>query len=299
MCHQIILGEGSPSPHQQGQLEVLRARFSSSHVAVGEHWLDRTALATVQMQCINPKEATRSPRVHIPLPNADLPCPADPPTILQETLLPRVQTVASALADLVQGAPTKQALASQTNQLLCLRQRLREWEASVHEAWRFKIVPKAMSPLPEPRNLFSPAHITFPSVSVAGVWLAYWLARLTVLRSLSSILPLHLASCPPPELSMADVRAEMLNTATFICSSIPAIIGADDSGEADSGGQGIGAFFATGALYITAGLPGLPDDQVAWALDKLEFIGRERGIRHALVRREELLRARSERLAER
>jgi hypothetical protein len=221
--------------------------------------------------------------------------------MLQKILLPRlastINTVASGLAE---RTPTADEIVRHAGQLLNLHRQLMRWEVSLPERLRYESMPRAVSRQHNHRFAFPPFYILFPSVSVAAIWIAYWLARLSLLRSLTLILSHWHRANGLPSISLPDIRADMQSVAGSICSSVPHLIGdVDDNGNmnpsADSQGQGLGALFATRALYMTAQLQCMSDEQVAWILDRMEFIGQEMGIRQALVLREEIM---SKRLAE-
>lgn len=97
--------------------------------------------------------------------------------------------------------------------------------------------------------------------------------------------------CPP----LVEIRKQIRSVAALLCSSVPYLLGhvaKDGKAKAIEDTPAFGAFFATRSLFVTAQLPGLPEEQVNWILDRLGEIGREKGIRRALILRESIARHR-------
>jgi hypothetical protein len=123
------------------------------------------------------------------------------------------------------------------------------------------------------------------------VWVAKWLAQLSVLRNLVLLAPIALEMgipCEPP----FEIREQVRSVAVLLCSAVPYLLGSvadDGQGKDAEDTPDIGAFFAVRALFVAAKLPMLSEVQVSWMLDRLEEIGRERGIHRALLLRESLI----------
>ncbi|AEO66639.1 uncharacterized protein THITE_2114864 [Thermothielavioides terrestris NRRL 8126] len=157
------MGEGDKSPHLRGQREILRIRLPRG--VDSEKWVDRLALASVQMQNISPQA---SPTLDIPLPQATSSPYADPAATLQEILLPRVTSITGAIAALPRIPPIGFDAMSNASELLCVHQELREWEASLPNQWKYQVLPKLAFTEQDP---FPPST----SSCRASPWLEYGL----------------------------------------------------------------------------------------------------------------------------
>ncbi|KAJ5293422.1 uncharacterized protein N7443_009375 [Penicillium atrosanguineum] len=270
--YDVIVGEDkleSRSPHRQGLLEIFRTRLSLN--ADGEKWINRPILGAIHMQNIDelPSFAGATPAV--------APSPPFPRGVsLFEELLPRVTKIIIANATLIQRTPNRVEAIEGLRQLQRLFKDLDTWEESLPEEWLYKTCP---NPKTTDRSPFPLAVVVFPTLSVGGMWTAKWLAQLSVLRSMVLFAPIALkigVTCPP----LAEIRKQIRSVAALLFSSIPYLLGhvaEDGKTKAIEDTPAFGAFFATRSLFVTAQLPGLPEEQVKWILDRLGEIGRERG----------------------
>ena len=281
------MGEDKPesrSPHRQGLQEILRTRLTLN--ADGEKLINRAILATIHMQNVDepPPSAGATPAV-APSP------PFHRGISLVEELLPRVAKVSIASATLIQRTPNRVEATEDLQNLQHLVEDLDTWEGSLPKEWLYKMYP---NPKSTERSPFPAAIVAFPTLSLGGMWTAKWLAQLSVLRSMVLLAPIALnIGFPSPPL--AEIRKQIRSVASLLCSSIPYLLGhvaEDGKAKAIKDTPAIGAFFATRSLSITARLPGLPEEQVNWILDRLGEIGWERGIRRALILRESIARHR-------
>lgn len=270
----------SGSPHRQGLQEIFRTRLSLN--ADGEKWINRPILATIHMQNIDkPPSSTAITPAVAPSP------PFHHGVSLLEELLPRVAKLRIATATLIQRTPARVEAAEGLRHLQHLFEDLDTWERSLPKEWLYKTCP---NPKSTDRSPFPLTVVVFPTLSVGGMWTAKWLAQMSVLRSMIQLAPVALnigVPCPPP----AEIGKQIRSVAALLCSSIPYLLGhVDEDGKAKAleDTPAIGAFFATRSLFVTAQLPRLPEEQVNWILDRLGEIGREKGIRRALILRESI-----------
>jgi len=286
------MGEDDPthtSPHREGQREVLRIRLSRKCDARDERWINRSVLASVRMQHL------AKPAAH----NYDMPSstgispPESPAATLIDTLVPQATVIRGAISTVDCYTFTAGKVALYARRLQYLQQQLKAWEADLPPEWKYKT---ASNPLANGQNTSFPSIvIILPSISTASAWIAFWLARISVLRTMAALVPHQLAFHLTAPL-LSEIRADMLSVASSICSSVPYMlgqIGADGETHPDGKGLGLGALFATRALFISAQLEDLPEDQLKWILDQLSLIGHTKGIRQALVLKDEVLRNRS------
>ncbi|CAM1510982.1 Fc.00g084950.m01.CDS01 [Cosmosporella sp. VM-42] len=289
--YDIIMGEDnlkSGNPHRQGQLEILRLRLSQKFES--DIWINRSVLAGVQMQHIDP---STPPPNYLPTPSVSSRAPlAGPGFILQEGLLHQAASLAASISPLVQSGASIEDITYYTSSLQDLRQRFQTWEDGLPEIWRYKTLP---NPLATEEDPFPSTVIILPGICSAGMWMACWLGRLSVLRNMMVLLPHGLKSgiTMPP---MSELRDEIISISICICSSIPYMLGhvtSEGATNDQTDAPAIGAFFATRSLHICAQMPVLPEEQVGWILDRMKYIGHEKGIRQALVLRDEVVQKRA------
>ena len=272
----------SRSPHRHGMQSILHARLASE--ADGDQRINRYVLATTQMQNIDePLSSAGAVSAIAPSP------PIGPGLSLLEGLFPRLSNISMANAKLLQRMPPNRVEATKcVRQVRHLLEDLETWETSLPERWLYKTYPNPAATSTRP---FPATALAFPTLSVGGVWVAKWLAQLSVLRNLVLLAPIALKMgipCPPP----TEIREQVRSVAVLLCSAVPYLLGnvADDGqGKAAEDTPDVGAFFAVRLLFVTAKLPGLSEEQVNWMLDRLEEIGRGRGIHRALLLRESLI----------
>ncbi|KFY65458.1 hypothetical protein V497_01392 [Pseudogymnoascus sp. VKM F-4516 (FW-969)] len=283
--YDVIIGEDKleyGSPHRHGMQAILHARLASE--ADGDRQINRYVLATTQLQNVNEPLSSAGPASAIaPSP------PYGPGLALIEGLLPRLGNIGIANAKLLQGKPPNRVEAAEcVRQVRHLLKDLKTWETSLPERWRYKPYPNPTATSARP---FPVTALVFPTLPVGGVWVAKWLAQLSVLRNLVLLAPIALEMgipCEPP----IEIREQVRSVAVLLCSAVPYLLGnvADDGqGKDAEDTPDIGAFFAVRALFVAAKLPMLSEEQVSWMLDRLEEIGRERGIHRALLLRESLI----------
>jgi hypothetical protein len=272
----------SRSPHRHGMQSILNVRLASE--ADGDRRINRYVLATTQMQNVDePLSSAGTESAIAPSP------PYGPGLSLLEGLLPRLGNVSLSNAKFLQRMPPNRVEAHKcVGQVRHLLQDLETWEASLPERWLYKTYP---NPTATSTRSFPATALAFPTLSVGGVWVAKWLAQLSVLRSLVLLAPIALKmgiQCPP----LTEIREEVRSVAVLLCSAVPYLLGnVTDDGrvKAAEDNPDVGAFFAVRLLSVTAKLPMLSEEQASWMLDRLEEIGRERGIRRALLLRQSLI----------
>jgi hypothetical protein len=270
----------SKSPHRQGLQEIFRTRLSRN--ADGEKWINRPILATIHMQNLDepPASAGATPAV-VPSP------PFHHGVSLLEKLLPQVAKVTTANATLIQRTHSRVEVTEGLRHLQHLCEDLDTWEGSLPKEWLYKIY---LNPKSTDRSPFPLEVVVLPALSVGGMWSAKCLEQLSVLRSMILLATVALKSgvpCPPP----AEIGKQIRSVAKLLCCSIPYLLGhvaEDGKAKVTEDTPAIGAFFAIRSLFVTAQLPGLPEEQVNWILDGLGEIGWERGIRRALILRESI-----------
>lgn len=261
---------------------ILHVRLASE--ADGDQQINRYVLATTQMQNINePLSSAGAASAIAPSP------PYGPGLSLLEELLPRLSNVSIANDKLLQRMPPNQVEAAEcVRRVQHLLEDLKTWETSLPKRWLYKTYPNPTATSTKP---FPATALAFPTLSVGGVWVAKWLTQLSVLRNLVLLAPIaHKMGiqCLPP----TEIRGQVRSIAVLLCSAVPYLLGnvADNGqGKAAEDTPDVGAFFAVRSLFVTAKLPGLSTEQVSWMLDRLEEIGRERGIHRALLIRESLI----------
>ena len=276
---------GPRNPHRQGQLEILRLRLSQEFDS--DLWITRSVLAAVHMQHIDP---STPPSTNLPsAAGASSSTPIGPDLTLQEVLLPKAAFLGAVVSSLVQKKPCIADVSRYSRELQDLRQQLKTWEDMLPKAWRYKTLP---NPLAAREGSFLNVVIILPGICAAGIWMAYWLARLSVLRHILLLLPFGLAAGIPSP-SRLEVRNEMLYLAVCICCSIPYMLGhvtAEGDGNVEGDAPAVGAFFSIRSLHVCAQMSVLSHEQLEWALNRMDYIGHEKGIRQALVLRDEMLR---------
>jgi hypothetical protein len=260
---------------------ILHARLAFE--ADGQKEMNRCVLATTQMQ--NVGELLSSAGAS----SAIAPSPHDGPGLsLVERLLPRLSSVNIAITKLIQRTPNQAEATECVRQVLRLLEDFKTWEASLPEEWLCKTYPNPTATITSP---FPATVLVFPTLSVGGVWMARWLAQLAVLRNMVLLEPIARkigVPYPPP----AEIREQVGSVAMLLCSTVPYLLGhvaEDGQARAARDTPAVGAFFAARSLFVTAQLPGLTAEQVCWMLDRLEEIGREKGINRALLLRESLI----------
>jgi hypothetical protein len=138
---------------------------------------------------------------------------------------------------------------------------------------------------------FPKSLITFPSLEHGSLWMIYWSSQLYLLRSL--VAGLSMASeavidyvpAANPEVMHDRMQAAVDN----ICDVVPFMLGEvalDGDSTGQQSGKALGSYFLTRILDTVNEVTFLPKDQRQWTLDVLSRIGRERGIRGAIVVRD-------------
>lgn len=273
----------SRSPHRHGMQSILHVRLASE--ANVDQRINRYVLATTQMLNIDEPLSSASAA------SAIAPSPTYGPGLsLLEELLPRLSKVSMANDKLLQRVqPNRVETTECVRQVRQLLEDLKAWETSLPERWLYKTYPNPTATSTKP---FPWTAVVFPALSVGGVWVAKWLAQLSGLRNLVLLAPIALKlgiRCLPP----TEIREQVRSVALLLCSAVPYLLGnvADNGqGKAAEDTPDVGAFFAVRSLFVVAKLPGLAKEQVSWTLERLEEIGRERGINRALLLRESLIK---------
>lgn len=271
----------SSSPHRHGMQSILHARLAME--TDGDKRINRFVLATAQMQNIDdPSSSDNAVSTVAASP------PRGPGLLLLEGLLPRLNKVSITNAKLLQRTPNREEVLRCSQQLRSLLDDLKIWETSLPEKWSFKTFPNPIATGTKP---FPSTVSVFPTIAVGGIWVANWLAQLSVLRNLILLMPIALRMgipYPPP----TEIRQQIKSTAMLLCSVVPYLLGnvaEDGKAKTVEDTPDLGAFFAVRSLFVAAKLPGSSEEQVTWMLDRLEEIGRDRGIRRALLLRESLI----------
>lgn len=259
---------------------ILHARLAFE--ADGEKGMNRYVLATTQMQSVDEPFSVGALSSIAPPPHRG------PGLSLVDGLLPRLSSVSIATTQLMRRAPNQVQATECARQVLRLLEDFKTWEASLPEEWLCKPYPNPRATITSP---FPARVLVFPTLSVGGVWMAKWLAQLAVLRNMVLLEPIVRKIGVPFPLP-AEIREQVASVAALLCSTVPYLLGnVAQDGQARASGDtpAVGAFFAVRSLFVTAQLPGLTREQVSWMLDRLEEIGRERGIHRALFLRESLI----------
>jgi hypothetical protein len=136
----------------------------------------------------------------------------------------------------------------------------------------------------------------FPDLQLAGRWTAFWLARLSLLKAMVSCLPCAMQVAP---YSAGQLRQRLnrgalaLSVVDNICACAPYMLGEiDSSGRIAPDGFGcraIGAQMLTMGLFTAGLVPIVPVEQKQWIMDRLAYIGHEKGLKQALVLRDQLV----------
>lgn len=279
----------SKSPHRQGQLEFLKTRLSKEKPNDDEKWLNRSVRAGVVMQRIilHPHENAAAVEANLPVDTSMLETPF---SALRERLLPWVASsgvhVSACLRNPLDVGPPMACLES----LQRLRRALQEWEDKLPMEWRPTVIPNPQ--FHTNSSVYLPACLAiFPNISVSSIWTSYFIAQLSVLKSIAAINSLD-SVASISSLDPLDVESSLVAVADAICSTVPYMLGLiNSSGEmiVDGDTRCAKALFLTRSLYLAVQVSGLPDLQVQWMLDTLEFIGHERGVGQALVVKQDLV----------
>lgn len=273
----------SPSPHRQGQFEVLKARLSKAKPNDDEKWLNQSVHAGVIMQRItlHPNENATAAEANFPV---DTSTPELPSTALRERLLPWVASSGAQVSACLRNLMDVERLMACLDSLQGLRRNLQEWEDKLPEEWRPAIVPNPQCQVNG--SVYVPACLAvFPNISISSIWTSYYIAQLSVLKSIAVINALD-SVASISGLDPLDVQSSLVAVADAICSTVPYMLGQiNSSGDfiVDGDTRCAKAIFVTRSLYLAAQVPGLLDLQVQWMQDTLEFIGHERGVGQALV----------------
>ncbi|KAM0521950.1 hypothetical protein ACHAPE_002515 [Trichoderma viride] len=289
--YDLIMGEDKlafKSPHRQGQLEFLKTRLSKEKSNDDDKWLDRSVRTGVVMQRImlHPNENAAEAEANLPVDTSMLETPS---SALREHLLPWAASngaqISACLRNPLEVGPLMACLES----LQGLRRALQEWEDELPAEWRPTV-------LPNPRfytnsSVYLPTYLViFPNISVSSIWTSYYIAQLSVLKSIAAINSLD-SMASISSLNPLDVQSSLVAVADTICSTVPYMLGLiNSSGEviADGDTRCTKAVFVTRSLYLAVQVSGLPGLQVQWMLDTLEFIGHERGVGQALAVKQDL-----------
>lgn len=274
----------SRSAHRSGQIEVLRLRLADKK-SDQEGWLDRSVLAFVQMQSIG---TSKPPVQGFPAISDIWPNP-DPIVSILPRLLPGLASIDAAIPPLLQQPPNLEELTSYVQTLDHFDLLLDTWEEQIPAHWKYTCME---NPLLNETVLYPEKIILLPCINIAGIWITYWIARLSVLRSKALLHPLaSLAGVLMP--SQQAIRSGMLTTVDTICAALPYILGqvkfATGAIENDEPVPVIGAFFSVRVLFICAQIPCLNPVQRYFILQCMSYVGNAKGIRQALLLREKVL----------
>lgn len=275
----------SRSPHRRGQLEVLRMRLASN--MDGQTWINRSVLAGVQMQQIGvPIPQSHLPPTEIPAIREDVSI-QNPALSLLQGLMPKVASLNASTSQLLQPPTNPDLVLWLSQQLQDTYDRLKAWQEHIPQVWRYKTQANPLTTVAEP---YPGRVFIHPNMTMAGIWTAFWLAKLSIIRSLMLLPPM---AADQPITSKLQLRDDVLCTVDCICSSIPYMVGTmwsnNFGGDSFTPAPAIGAFFSTRALFICAQVPGLSQVQMDWILGCMYSIGHNRGVGQALVLREKLL----------
>ncbi|KAL6892165.1 hypothetical protein GGI43DRAFT_387038 [Trichoderma evansii] len=289
--YDLIMGEDgltSRSPHRHGQLEFLKTRLSKAKPNDSEKWLNRTVRAGVVMQRIvlHPNEIATATETNLLVDTSTLETPS---SALRERLLPWVASSGAQVSACLRNPMNVEPMVACLNSLQRLQRALREWEDRLPAEWRPAVISNPQ--FQDYSSGYLPAClVVFPNMSVSGIWTSYYIAQLSVLKSIAAITALgSVASIS--DLDLMDVQSSLVAVANTICSTVPYMLGQiNSSGEVivDGDTRCAKALFITRSLYLAAQVPGLPDLQVQWIQETLEFIGHERGVGQALVVKQDL-----------
>ncbi|KAL7900523.1 hypothetical protein HDV64DRAFT_244441 [Trichoderma sp. TUCIM 5745] len=289
--YDLIMGEdnlASKSPHRQGQLEFLKTRLSKAKPKDDAKWLNRSVRAGVVMQRIllHPNENAAVTEVNFPIDTSTM---ETPPSALRERLLPWAASSGVQVSACLRNPTNVGALMACLQSLQDLQRALQEWEDKLPEEWRPTVIPNSQFQVNS--SIYRPAYLTlFPNIVVSSLCTSYYVAKLSVLRSIAAINGLD-TMAPISGLNLLDVQSSLVAVVDTICSTVPYNLGQIDSrGEevVDGDTRCVKVLFLTRSLYLAAQVPGLPDLQVQWIQDTLEFIGHERGVGQALVVKQDL-----------
>jgi hypothetical protein len=280
----------SKSPHQQGQLEFLKARLSKKKPNDDDKRLNHSVRVGVFMQRIvlhpNENENTAAAETNLPVDTSMLETPS---SILSERLLPWAASSGAQVAACLRNPLEIEPLMDCLKSLQGLRQALQNWEDELSVEWRPAIIPNPRFQINS--SGYTPAYLViFPNINISSVWTCYYVTQLSVLTSLATICSLDSAASISG-LDPLEVQASLVAVADTICSTVPYMLGlVNSTGETidDGDTRFVKALFVTRSLFLAVQVSGLPDAQVQWILDTLEFIGRERGFGHALAVKRDL-----------
>lgn len=286
----LIIGEDNlayKSPHRQGQLEFLKIRLSKAKPDDDEKWLNRSVRTGVIMQRIllHPNENAAVTEVIFPNDTSTLETPS---SALRERLLPWAASSGVQVSACLRNPTNVGPLIACLQSLQELQRALQEWEDELPEEWRPTVIPN--SQFQDSSSIFRPAYlIIFPNICVSGLCTSYYIAQLSVLKSIAAINELDTVASISG-LNLLDVQSSLFAVVDTICSTVPYMLGQINSrGEnVDGDTRCVKVLFVTRSLYLAAQVPGLPDLQVQWIQDTLEFIGHERGLGQALVVKQDL-----------
>ncbi|PNP43106.1 hypothetical protein TGAMA5MH_05039 [Trichoderma gamsii] len=289
--YDLIMGEdnlASRSPHTQGQLEFLKARLSKEKSNDDDKWLNRSVRTGVVMQRIilHPNENAAAAEANLPVETSMLETPS---STLRERLLPWAASSGAQVSACLRKPLDVEPLMACLESLQGLRRALQEWENELPLEWRPTVIPNPQ--FHANSSVYLPAClIIFPNISVSSIWTSYYIAQLSVLKSIAAINSLD-SVASVSALDSLDVQSSLVAVADAICSTVPYMLGLiNSSGEVITDGDTrcAKAFFVTRSLYLAVQVSGLPDLQVQWMLDTLEFIGHERGVGKALIVKQDL-----------
>lgn len=279
----------SKSPHRQGQLEFLKTRLSKEKPNDNDKWLNRSVRTVVVMQRIilHPNENAAAAESTLPVGTSVLETPS---SALRDCLLPWVASSGAQVSACLRNPLDIGPLVACLESFQRLRRALQEWEDKLPVEWRPTVI---LNPqIHTNSSVYHPACLAiFPNISVSSTWTSYYIAQLSVLKSIAAINSLDVVASISG-LDPLDVQSSLVAVADAICSTVPYMLGLINSrGEVivDGDTRYIKALFATRSLYLAVQVSGLPDPQVQWMLDTLEYIGHERAVGQALVVKQDLI----------
>lgn len=234
----------------------------------------------MQRITLHPNENVTAAEANFPVDTSTLETPS---SALRERLLPWVASSGAQVSACLLNPMDVGPLMACLDSLQMLRRALREWEDNSLVEWRPAVVPNPQ--FQANSSVYLPAClVVFPNISVSSIWTSYYIAQLSVLKSIAAINAIS-------GLDLLDVQSSLVAVADTICNTVPYMLGQiNSSGEmiVDGDTRCIKALFVTRSLYLGAQVPGLPDLQVQWMQDTLDFIGHERGVGQALVVKQDL-----------
>ncbi|EHK46022.1 hypothetical protein TRIATDRAFT_88599 [Trichoderma atroviride IMI 206040] len=290
--YDMIMGEDnltSKSPHRQGQLEFLKTRLSKEKPNDNDEWLDRSVRTGVVMQRIilHPNENAAAAESTLLVGTSVLETPS---SALRDRLLPWAASSGAQVSACLRNPLDMGPLMACLESLQGLRRALQEWEDTLPVEWRPTVIPNPQ--IHTNSSVYLPACLAiFPNISVSSTWTSYYIAQLSVLKSIAAINSLDLVASISG-LDPLDMQSSLVAVADTICSTAPYMLGlVNSSGEmiVDGDTRCAKALFVTRSLYLAVQVSGLPGPQVQWMLDTLEFIGHERGVGQALVVKQDLV----------